>query len=182
MKIVDVRQTTVPIASTMKNAYIDFSKMDVSVVAVVTDVERDGRRVVGYGFNSNGRYGAARPAAGPLHPPPDGGRPAIAPHRRRREPRPASHLGDADDRRETGRARRALGRGRRHRHGRLGRGRQDRRASRSTGCWPTATGTARPTSGSGSTRPAATTSRARTSTRCRTRCAATSTWATRRSR
>ncbi|MCD6059207.1 MAG: mdlA [Thermomicrobiales bacterium] len=58
MKIVDVRQTTVPIASTMKNAYIDFSKMDVSVVAVVTDVERDGRRVVGYGFNSNGRYGA----------------------------------------------------------------------------------------------------------------------------
>jgi D(-)-tartrate dehydratase len=58
MKIVDVRETTVPIASTLKNAYIDFSKMDVSVVAVVTDVERDGRRVVGYGFNSNGRYGA----------------------------------------------------------------------------------------------------------------------------
>jgi L-alanine-DL-glutamate epimerase-like enolase superfamily enzyme len=58
MKIVEVRQTTVPIASTLKNAYIDFSKMDVSVVAVVTDVERDGRRVVGYGFNSNGRYGA----------------------------------------------------------------------------------------------------------------------------
>src|ERR687895_638291 len=56
MKIVDVRQTTVPIASSLKNAYIDFSKMDVSVVAVVTDVERDGRRVVGYGFNSNGRY------------------------------------------------------------------------------------------------------------------------------
>ena len=56
MKIVDVRQTSVPIASPLKNAYIDFSKMDVSVVAIVTDVERDGRRVVGYGFNSNGRY------------------------------------------------------------------------------------------------------------------------------
>src|SRR3712207_1262694 len=56
MKIVDVRQTTVPIASPLKNAYIDFSKMDVSVIAVITDVERDGRRVVGYGFNSNGRY------------------------------------------------------------------------------------------------------------------------------
>jgi L-alanine-DL-glutamate epimerase-like enolase superfamily enzyme len=56
MKIVDVRQTTVPISSTLKNAYIDFSKMDVSVVAVVTDADRDGRRVVGYGFNSNGRY------------------------------------------------------------------------------------------------------------------------------
>src|SRR5215213_3595095 len=57
MRIVEVRQTTVPIALTLMNAYIDFSKMDVSVVAVVTDVERDGRRVVGYGFNSNGRYG-----------------------------------------------------------------------------------------------------------------------------
>ena len=56
MRIVDVRQTTVPIASPLKNAYIDFSKMDVSVVAIVTDVERDGRRVIGYGFNSNGRY------------------------------------------------------------------------------------------------------------------------------
>jgi D(-)-tartrate dehydratase len=56
MRIVEVRQTTVPISSSLKNAYIDFSKMDVSVVAVVTDVERDGCRVVGYGFNSNGRY------------------------------------------------------------------------------------------------------------------------------
>ena len=56
MRIVEVRQTTVPIASPLKNAYIDFSKMDVSVVAVTTDVERDGRRVVGYGFNPNGRY------------------------------------------------------------------------------------------------------------------------------
>ena len=27
------------------------------LVAVVTDVVRDGKRVVGYGFNSNGRYG-----------------------------------------------------------------------------------------------------------------------------
>jgi L-alanine-DL-glutamate epimerase-like enolase superfamily enzyme len=58
VKIVDIRQTTVPIASPIKNAYIDFSKMDVSVVALITDVERDGRRVIGYGFNSNGRYGA----------------------------------------------------------------------------------------------------------------------------
>jgi D(-)-tartrate dehydratase len=56
MRIIDVRQTTVPIASQLKNAYIDFSKMDVSVIAVITDVERDGRPVVGYGFNSNGRY------------------------------------------------------------------------------------------------------------------------------
>ncbi|MDQ2655604.1 MAG: mandelate racemase/muconate lactonizing enzyme family protein [Chloroflexota bacterium] len=56
MRITEIRQTTVPISSSIANAYIDFSKMDVSVVAVVTDQERDGRRVVGYGFNSNGRY------------------------------------------------------------------------------------------------------------------------------
>jgi L-alanine-DL-glutamate epimerase-like enolase superfamily enzyme len=49
----------VPIASEIRNAYIDFSKMTASVVAVVTDVVRDGKRVVGYGFNSNGRYAQA---------------------------------------------------------------------------------------------------------------------------
>lgn len=59
MKIIEVRQAVVPIASEIRNAYIDFSKMTASVVAVVTDVERDGRPVIGYGFNSNGRYAAA---------------------------------------------------------------------------------------------------------------------------
>ena len=48
---------TLPIASSIRNAYIDFSKMTTSVVALVTDAVREGRRVVGYGFNSNGRYG-----------------------------------------------------------------------------------------------------------------------------
>jgi hypothetical protein len=57
MRIVDVCEITKPIASPIRNAYIDFSKMTTSLVAVVTDVVRDGRRVVGYGFNSNGRYG-----------------------------------------------------------------------------------------------------------------------------
>ncbi len=57
MRIVDVREITRPISSAIRNAYIDFSKMTTSLVAVVTDVVRDGRRVVGYGFNSNGRYG-----------------------------------------------------------------------------------------------------------------------------
>lgn len=57
MKIVDIREKTVPISSPIRNAYIDFSKMTLSLVAVVTDVVRDGRRVIGYGFNSNGRYG-----------------------------------------------------------------------------------------------------------------------------
>ena len=57
MKIIDIREETKPIKSIIRNAYIDFSKMTLSLVAVVTDVIRDGKRVVGYGFNSNGRYG-----------------------------------------------------------------------------------------------------------------------------
>lgn len=58
VKITDVRETTVPIKSEIRNAYIDFSQMTASAVALVTDVIRDGRPVVGFGFNSNGRYGA----------------------------------------------------------------------------------------------------------------------------
>jgi len=61
LRIVDVREQTVPIASPIRNAYVDFSRMTLSLVAVVTDVQRDGRPVVGYGFHSNGRY-----AQGPL--------------------------------------------------------------------------------------------------------------------
>lgn len=57
MKIVDIVETTRPISSNIRNAYIDFSRMTLSLVAVVTDVIRDGRPVIGYGFNSNGRYG-----------------------------------------------------------------------------------------------------------------------------
>lgn len=57
MKITDIREITLPIASPIRNAYIDFSKMTLSLVAVMTDVIRDGKPVVGYGFNSNGRYG-----------------------------------------------------------------------------------------------------------------------------
>ena len=57
VRIVDVREVTKPIASPIRNAYIDVTKMTTSLGAVVTDVKRDGRTVVGYGFNSNGRYG-----------------------------------------------------------------------------------------------------------------------------
>jgi L-alanine-DL-glutamate epimerase-like enolase superfamily enzyme len=57
VRIVEVREVTKPISSPIRNAYIDFTNMTISLVAVVTDAERDGRRVVGYGFNSNGRYG-----------------------------------------------------------------------------------------------------------------------------
>ena len=57
MKITEIRESTRSIQSNIRNAYIDFSKMNLSLVAVVTDVVRDGRPVIGYGFNSNGRYG-----------------------------------------------------------------------------------------------------------------------------
>lgn len=57
MRILEIREVTKPIASPIRNAYIDFSKMTGSLVAVVTDMVRDGRQVIGYGFNSNGRYG-----------------------------------------------------------------------------------------------------------------------------
>ncbi|MDP9161921.1 MAG: mandelate racemase/muconate lactonizing enzyme family protein [Acidobacteriota bacterium] len=56
VRIVDIRETVVPIKSKIRNAYIDFSQMTVSVLALITDVVRDGKPVVGFGFNSNGRY------------------------------------------------------------------------------------------------------------------------------
>jgi L-alanine-DL-glutamate epimerase-like enolase superfamily enzyme len=56
LRIVDIREIVVPIKSQIRNAFIDFSQMTVSVVALVTDVLRDGKPVVGFGFNSNGRY------------------------------------------------------------------------------------------------------------------------------
>ena len=59
MRIVDIREAVVPIKSQIRNAYIDFSQMTVSILALITDVVRDGNRVVGFGFNSNGRYAPA---------------------------------------------------------------------------------------------------------------------------
>jgi len=56
MRITAIHDIVVPISSKIRNAYIDFSTMTASVVAVATDIRRDGRPVVGFGFNSNGRY------------------------------------------------------------------------------------------------------------------------------
>jgi D(-)-tartrate dehydratase len=56
MKIVAIRDIVAPIKSNIANAYIDFSTMTTSVVAIVTDRVVDGEPVVGFGFNSNGRY------------------------------------------------------------------------------------------------------------------------------
>jgi D(-)-tartrate dehydratase len=75
--------------------------MTVSVVAVITDVRRGGRPVVGFGFNSNGRY-----AGGIL-------RERLLPRLARAEeealldeagenPRPLAHLGRGDGGGEAG--------------------------------------------------------------------------------
>jgi D(-)-tartrate dehydratase len=56
VRIVDIRETAIPLNSTLANSSIDFSEMTTSVVAVITDVERDGRPVTGFAFNSTGRY------------------------------------------------------------------------------------------------------------------------------
>jgi L-alanine-DL-glutamate epimerase-like enolase superfamily enzyme len=56
MKITAIRDIVVPIRSEIRNAWISFSEMTASAVAIHTDSVRDGKPVVGYGFNSNGRY------------------------------------------------------------------------------------------------------------------------------
>ncbi|HAA91121.1 MAG: mandelate racemase [Rhodospirillaceae bacterium] len=56
MRILEIRESTEKIQSTMRNAVIDFSKMTTSAVALITDQKVDGKPVVGYGCGSNGRY------------------------------------------------------------------------------------------------------------------------------
>ena len=56
MRIVDIRECAIPLNSNIRNSSIDFSEMTTSVVAVITDVMRDGKPVAGFAFNSTGRY------------------------------------------------------------------------------------------------------------------------------
>ncbi len=58
VRITRIHATTASMQSDIRNAYVDFTQMTTSVVAIVTDVVRHGKPVVGYGFNSNGRYAA----------------------------------------------------------------------------------------------------------------------------
>ena len=58
VRILHIHATTASMQSDIRNAYVNFSEMTTSVVAIVTDVVRHGRPVIGYGFNSNGRYAA----------------------------------------------------------------------------------------------------------------------------
>ena len=56
MRIVDIRETAIPLKSTLANSSFDFTEMTTSVVAVVTDAVRGGKPVCGFAFNSTGRY------------------------------------------------------------------------------------------------------------------------------
>ena len=56
MRITDIRETAIPLKSSLRNAVFDFSEMTTSVVAVITDVMRNGKPVTGFAFNSTGRY------------------------------------------------------------------------------------------------------------------------------
>ena len=56
MKITEIREISVPLRSTLRNSVFDFSEMTTSVVAVHTDVMKAGKPVIGYAFNSTGRY------------------------------------------------------------------------------------------------------------------------------
>jgi len=56
MRIVDIRETAIPLKSDLRNSGFDFSEMTTSVVAVITDVIRGGKPVAGFAFNSTGRY------------------------------------------------------------------------------------------------------------------------------
>src|SRR6201991_3658307 len=56
MRILDIRETAIPLKSDLTNSSFDFTEMTTSIVAVGTDVVRDGKPVTGFAFNSTGRY------------------------------------------------------------------------------------------------------------------------------
>jgi D(-)-tartrate dehydratase len=57
MRIVEVRERAIPLQANIKNSVVNFAEHTVSLVALVTDVVRDGKRVVGFAFDSIGRFG-----------------------------------------------------------------------------------------------------------------------------
>lgn len=56
MKITAIREMPVRLSGNIANAVVDFSRHTVSLVAVVSDVIRNGRPLTGYAFNSIGRF------------------------------------------------------------------------------------------------------------------------------
>ncbi|WP_028603068.1 mandelate racemase/muconate lactonizing enzyme family protein [Ottowia thiooxydans] len=56
MRITDIRELTVPLEGNIANALVNFSEHTVSLVAVFTDVVRQGKPLVGLAFDSIGRF------------------------------------------------------------------------------------------------------------------------------
>ncbi|MES2264849.1 MAG: mandelate racemase/muconate lactonizing enzyme family protein [Pseudomonadota bacterium] len=56
MRITAIKEITVPLEGNIANAVVNFAEHTISLVAVVSDVIRDGKPLTGYAFNSIGRY------------------------------------------------------------------------------------------------------------------------------
>ncbi len=56
MKIKEIRELGIALEGTASNAVVSFAGHDVSLVAVISDVVRNGKPLVGLGFNSIGRF------------------------------------------------------------------------------------------------------------------------------
>lgn len=61
MRILEVREAALPMRSDLRNSVFSFAEMTVSIVAVRTDRFVDGVPVIGYAFNSIGRYACGEP-------------------------------------------------------------------------------------------------------------------------
>ncbi len=57
MHIVEIRETTVALEANVANAVVSFADHTVSLVAIISSKRRNGKPVIGFGFNSIGRYG-----------------------------------------------------------------------------------------------------------------------------
>lgn len=56
MKIIEIREVSVPLEGNISNSLVSFAGHDVSLVAIISDVMRAGKPVVGLAFNSIGRF------------------------------------------------------------------------------------------------------------------------------
>lgn len=56
MRIIEIRERAIPLQANIQNSVVNFSEHTVSLVAVVSDVIRDGRPVCGLAFDSIGRF------------------------------------------------------------------------------------------------------------------------------
>lgn len=56
MRIVEIKEKKIGFNTSIRNSVVDFSEVTGSIVAIITDVVRNGKPITGLGFNSIGRY------------------------------------------------------------------------------------------------------------------------------